>query len=231
MTNALEIITGACRLLQVLRKGETLSSGEGQEGLSALNEMIGSWGNSALLVPSRVTESFAVSSAVSYTIGTGGVLNTTRPTKIISAYFTSGGLDYPMEYISEEEYANITLKEITSPFPQYFTYTNAFPLGTIKVYPALGSSATLNILSEKPLTEFTTLFTEASLPAGWVRALRYNLAVDLAPEYGKEPSAAVIAIATQSKQAISLAIAKNRPIKFVPVTATGWGNIYDGYLR
>jgi hypothetical protein len=230
MTNALEIITGAARLLQALRKGEALSAGEGQEGLSALNEMIGSWGNNALLVPSRVTESFSVSAATSWTIGSGGTLNTTRPTKIISAYFTSGGLDFPMQYVSEEEYALITLKTLTSPFPQFYTYTNAYPLGTIKVYPSLGSSATLNLLSEKPLTEFATLFTSVSLPMGWIRALRYNLAIELAPEYGKEPSAAVVAIAAKSLAAVSLAIAKNRPIKYIPVAATGRGSIYDGWL-
>jgi hypothetical protein len=231
MTTALQIITGAGRLLQVIRKGEAMAADEAMEGLTALNEMIGSWGNNALLVPSRVTETFSVSAATSYTIGSGGTLNTTRPTKIISAYFTSGGLDYPMEYISEEEYANITLKTITSPFPQFYTYTNAYPLGTIKVYPSLGSSAILNLLSEKPLTAFALLSTDASLPLGWIRALRYNLAMELAPEYGKEPSAAVIAIATQSKQAISLAIAKNKPIKFIPNSTSGWGSIYDGWLR
>ena len=83
MTTALEIITGAGRLLQVIRKGEAISASEATEGLSALNEMLGSWGNNALLVPSRVTEAFSVSAATSWTIGTGGTLNTTRPTKII----------------------------------------------------------------------------------------------------------------------------------------------------
>lgn len=231
MTNALEIITGAGRLLQVIRKGEALAADEAMEGLSALNEMIASWGNSSLLVTARTTESFSVSAATSYTIGSGGTLNTTRPTQIVSAYFTSGGLDYPMDYLSEEEYANITLKTITSPFPQYYTYTNGYPLGTIKVYPALGSSATLNLLSEKPLTEFASLSTEGSFAPGVVRALRYNLAIELAPEYGKEPTAAVVKIAAESKSAIMLAIAKNRPIKYMPSSATGWGNVYDGWLR
>src|SRR5574343_694239 len=110
MTTALQIITSAARLIGIVRKGEALDNDEAVDGLSALNDMLASWSNNGLLCVSRVWEYFTVTSATSYTIGSGQTLNTTRPLVIKSAFFRSGDIDYPLEIISDEEYESITLK-------------------------------------------------------------------------------------------------------------------------
>lgn len=228
MTSALDLITGAARLIGVTFKSEELDADEAADGLESLNDMLSSWANHGLLVPYRTWESFNVSAAASYSIGSGQTLNTVKPTDIKAAFIRSGSLDYPMEPLTDEEYENIGFKSTTSPFPDYYNYDNGHPYGTLRFYPQLGTSAALHLLTEKPLTAFGALTTSIDLPAGWKRALKFNLAPEMAPEYGQEVPTWVTKIANDSLSAIQLAVAKNRPIKFMPKRLRQ-GNIYTGY--
>jgi len=225
MTSALQLITGAARLIGVIRKSEAMTADEAADGLVALNDMLASWSNNGLLCVSRVWEYFTVNSALSYTIGTGQELNTTRPLSIKAAFFRVGTIDYPLEIITDEQYESITLKTLSTNYPQYLSYDNAYPYGTIRLYPQ--GAGELHLLSEKPITNIAGLSTTVDLPAGWNRAIRYNLAIDIAPEYGEEPSPAVVEMAKQSKMEIMLSIAKNRPIKAQP-SKYSWYDSYSG---
>lgn len=222
MTTALQLINGAARLIGVIRKSEALSSDEAADGLVSLNDMLASWSNNGLLCVSRVWESFTVTAATSYLIGASQTLNTVRPLAIKAAFFRIGTIDYDLEIITDEEYESISLKTLTTNFPRYLTYDNANPYGTIRLYPQ-GAGA-LHLLSEKPVTDIAAVSTTVNFPAGWNRAIRYNLAIDMAPEYSVEPSSAVVAMAKESKMDIMLSIAKVRPIKFKP-TLIGYSNV------
>lgn len=222
MTTALQFITGAARLIGVVRKGEALDADEASDGLSALNDMLASWSNNGLLCVARVWEYFTVTASTSYTIGSGQSLNTVRPIDIKAAFFRIGTIDYDLEIISDEEYERISLKTLTTNFPRYITYDNAYPYGTIRLYPQ--GAGELHLLSEKPITSISTLSTSVDFPAGWNRAIRYNLAIEIEPEYGVGVPPAVVKTATESLSNISLAIAKNRPIKPQP-TYIGYSNV------
>lgn len=229
MTTALDIITGAARLIGAVRMNEALAGHEAANGLVALNDMISSWSNNSLNIYARTLESLTLStSAQSYTIGSGATLNTTRPVKIVSGSIRSGNLDYDVEFISETEFESITLKSVSGGTPYYATYNNAYPTGTLRFYPMPTAGDVLRLLSEKPLTEFAALGTTVDLPPGTKKALRFNLALDLAPEYGIEPSKLVVKGAMESLGAIRLAAAKNRPMPYLPSTDYE-GNIYTGY--
>lgn len=227
MTTALDLITGAAKLIGVTFKSEALSADEAADGLVSLNDMLASWSNNGLLCVSRVKESFSVASATSYTIGTSQTLNTTRPIDIVSATFTLSSIDNPLKRITDEEYEDIRLKAVPGGVPRFFSYDNAYSTGAIRLYPQ--SAGTLNLLSEKPITNFPLVSTAATLAPGWNRAIRFNLAIEMAPEYGQEVPASVLKGAADSLADIELAIAKNRPIKFKRPVVTK-GSIYnDGY--
>ncbi len=80
---------------------------------------------------------------------------------------------------------------------------------------ALAGSYASVIYTFNPLATYSDLSDTISLPGGWLRALRYNLAVDLAPEYGRPLDPAVVTMANQSRIALMTVVG--------PVAATAAG--------
>lgn len=233
MTTVLNIIEGAARLIGALNKGENLSADDAADGLVALNDLVASWANDSLLVTARTEETFSlVAGVASYTIGPSKTFNTARPIVILEAQIRdSGGLDYPVTIISDEEYQDIQFKSTSDSLPQYLNYDNGYPFGTINLYATPSVAYSIRLLSEKPLTSFTSTSQTVDLPPGWNKALRFNLAVDMAPEFIKpnELDPLVIQGAKDSKGAIKAAVLKNRPL-LTPATG-GRGariSIYSG---
>jgi len=231
-TTALDLITGAAKLIGVTFKSEQLSADEAADGLVALNDMLDSWSNDNLLTYAYFLENFTLTGATSYTIGTGGNFNTTRPINIATAVVRSGSIDYPLEIMTPEQYqTEIALKSITSPIPQYLTYSNDYPLGIIKLYPVATAGTVLYLQSNKPLSNLSSLVTVFDLPPGWKRAVKYNLAIDLAPQYGPEAiqaASALVRSAQQSLGAIKRATSINNAMPLLPSNARA-GNIFSGW--
>lgn len=227
MSTALDIITSAMRKAGILTKSESPSADEAQDGLEMLNDLLASNANDGLFVYARTLESFTLSSGVSdYTIGTGGTFNTTRPVFIASAYVRTGEIDYPLSIIQDTDYADIGLKSIGS-IPYWLNYTNGFPLGTIKLYPVPSAGWTLFLLTEKPMSEFT-LNQTVSLPPGWMRYLKNQLALEMAPEYGQPVPAETVEIAGKAMAAIKRGAARARSMDN-PTNGGGLRNIYTGW--
>lgn len=226
MTTALELLTGSLKLLGVVTKTKPISADEAEDGLGRLNELLESWANDTLLAYTRVWESFPLSAGVgSYTIGTGQTFNTARPVSIVSAYVRNQTTDYPLMMIRDEDYARIDTKSTTSQTPQYLNYDQGFPVGTIRLWEVPSAGLTLYMQSEKVLTSFADLSSDVSLPPGWAKALRYALAIDLAPEYGIAVSGEVANQAAESKYLLKSQAEQGRPILL-----NTWGQTsYNGY--
>jgi hypothetical protein len=228
MTTALDLITGAARLIGVVFKSETLADDEANDGLTALNDMLDTWSNDNLSTFVYGQDTFSLTGATSYTIGTGGAFNTTRPINIVTAVVRISSIDYPLEIISQEQYqTEVALKSITSSIPQYLVYDNGYPLGTIKMYPVPVAGSSLILLTNKPLSNLSTLTDTISLPPGWKRAIKYNLAIEMAPEYGAEIPDYVIANARTSLGAIRRAVSINSPMPLIPSPVSRY-SIYGG---
>lgn len=227
MSTALGIIKSAMRKAGVLVKSETPSSDEANDGLEMLNDLLASLSNEGMMVYARTLDSFSLSGGVSdYTIGTGGVFNTTRPTHIAAGYVRSGDIDYPLQVVSEENYSSVSIKT-TQGTPEYLVYTNAYPLATIKLYPTPVGGETLFLLTEKPLASFT-LNEAVDLPPGWRRMLIHNLAVEISSEYGQTVPPEVFSIANESKAVIKQAISIARKFEY-KTGLESTGNIYSGW--
>lgn len=227
MSTARDIIKKSLQKIGTLTKGENPSSDEANDALDSLNALIASWSNFSENIYSRTLETFNLTSAATYSIGAGQTFNTTRPIQIVDAYVTSGGIDYPLTIINQEQFDPVAMKT-TQGIPQYLIYNNAYPYGTITLYYVPSGVNSITLLSEKPITGFATLDTAMSLPDGWERALVYNLALELAPEYAQQPDASVAAIASQSLGAIKLAVIRSRPINSSPAVRTV-NNVYTGW--
>jgi hypothetical protein len=226
MTTVRALIERSMRVAGVLVKGGSPDADEAQDAFLSLNNMLGGWSNHSLILYSDVDESFSMTGADSYTIGTGGDLDTTPPLKIKTAFLRSGTIDYPLEFIGDDEYARICSKD-TQGLAYYLNFDYGYPLSTLKFYPKPDASYTLHLISEKPLTQFTSIDNTVSLPPGWEDAIVYNLAVRLYPEYGQPVDQVVYKIAEDSMRGLKLAAAKRKPMNMQAPLKTR--NIYSGY--
>ena len=200
------MILRALRLLGEKVVAGTLSSDEQTAYLADLNTMLESWSLERLMVYQLLQESKALTASTgSYTIGTGGAFNTTRPTRIVDPCFIrdSSNLDYPLTIIDAEQYGRITQKTLDGQRPEYLFYDGAFAssLGTIYLYPEPAASLTLYINSWKQLQTFALISTTVVLPPGYQRAIEFNLAVELAGGF-TNVSQEVAKIARESKAVI-----------------------------
>ena len=204
MTTAGEQINGALRLLGVLAEGETPSAGTSQDALSALNQMIDSWGTEKLATFTTQVQIFNwLPGFASRSLGPSGDFVGDRPVLMDDAtYFvdTSTGISYGIKLINQQQYDGIAVKNVTSTFPQVMWVHTNFPNVDMYVYPVPTKVLEWHFVSAAQLTQPATIATPLYFPPGYLRAFRYNLACELAPEFGVEPSATVSRIAMYSKR-------------------------------
>jgi len=184
---AQEIIESSLRSLGVIASGETPSAEELADGLEALNNLIDSWSAQALPIPEVTRETVVMNGAASYTLGT-------RPIKITGAQLSNDNVLTKFEIVTSEQWSDHNLVNVI-----YWDGATSS-----KVYLRPSPSAGNLVLDElRPLGTLATLATSFTIAGkGYERGLRFNLALDLAGEYGKVPDEALIGLANDSKIAI-----------------------------
>lgn len=225
---ALDLITSSMRKAGVLSRAEAPTNAEAVDGLRVLNDVIGTMSNNGLLVWATESESFPLSGGTgSYTIGSSGTFDTSRPMSILRSYIRdSGGVDSAMSSMSVSWFSGITDKDSPGR-PRGFFYDNAYPLGTLTFWPVPDQDYTLFLVSQKPITELSALTTELSFPPGWGALLKDALAIRLAPEYGVQtPQETLLSYregmsSIQRQKARSVSLDKTPPPK-------DW-NVYTGW--
>jgi hypothetical protein len=204
MSTTRDIIKGALRLIGTIASGETPSASEQSDALLVLNQMLDSWSNENLLVFDRTREIFPlVASQQAYTMGLAGNFNTSRPIEIerigiINTGYTPNS-EIPVRILTLDEWADLTIKSTTSSLPTaaYIEWTN--PLIIINLWPVPNTGASIALYTKKSFAAITDVSLDIGLPPGYEKAIRYNLAVELCPEYGMPASAEVIQGATEGK--------------------------------
>lgn len=119
-----------------------------------------------------------------------------------STYFRdpSTNVSYGIKFINQQQYNGIAVKTVTSTYPQVMWVNMTFPNITMYVYPVPSRVLEFHFVSVETLNEPVSLETQLEFPPGYLRAFRYNLALELAPEFGVAPSPDVRRIAMYSKR-------------------------------
>lgn len=199
-----ELIKGSLRMIGAIAATETPSAEEQNDALSALNNMLASWSTEGLTMIAPVREEFAlVAGTAAYTIGPTGTFNTSRPLEIEQASVedatVSPALEFPVDIINLRQWSMISQKDTQNTYPTKLYYETTSPLATIRLWPVPSAAYNLVLYSRKPLASATSLSATIALPPGYERAIKYNLAIEISPEYGKTPAQEVVAIAMESK--------------------------------
>jgi hypothetical protein len=203
---ARELIRRTLQLLGVLAAGESLPASEASDALQTLNDLLDAWRAERLMLHAQARTVTALSVGVaSYTIGSGATINVNRPLWLDGAAIVVGGQEYPIEIFTRDKWRRIADKALAGQ-PEGVFYNPTYPLGTIEAFPVPAETTSLVLYGPaEALTAVADLDTAISMPPGWAKALRYNLAIELAPEYpavSADAAQLIVSGAVESKAAI-----------------------------
>jgi hypothetical protein len=204
MATAGDQINGALRLLGILAEGETPSAETSQDALSALNQMIDSWNTERLMIYNTIDQVFTwPPNQITRTLGPTGDFVGARPVLLDdSTYFKdpTNGISFGIKFINQQQYDGIAVKTVTSTYPQVMWINMEHPNISMAIYPKPTKALEWHFISVEKLAQPATLATEIYFPPGYLRAFKYNLACEIALEFGVEPSPTVSRIAMASKR-------------------------------
>ena len=181
MTTVNDSITRAMKALGHLGRTEVPTGQEFTDALYAYNQILESWSLNNLMSYATLERSFAlVAGTQSYTIGSGGVINVTRPIDITQAFVRdANGQDFGLSVVSREVWNAIGLKTTRSEYPNTLFYDSTFPLGVIYVWPVPTAARTVFYDSVLNQVTASTGTMSISMPPGYERAFIPNLAIEL----------------------------------------------------
>jgi len=220
------LIEASLRKIGVTPSGEGIEPARLDDGLAALQSMLRSWGAVSSNVFATIKENFTLTAGVgNYSWGTGGSINTARPNQVTGAYILEGGTTtHPVDIITEGAYRGISVKDITG-LPYSLFFHSNYPLASLYLYPVPDSAYVLYLDSYKPFTEtgsFGLTTDTIVFPSYYEEPIIYNLAIRLAPEYGRSVSSEVAAIAKSSLDSLINANVSGRVEQiYIHVPASG----------
>lgn len=204
MSTAGDQINAALRLIGQLAEGETPSAATSQDALAAMNQMLDSWSTERLMIYNTQDQVFTwPASQITRTIGPSGNFVGNRPVAIDdSTYYRDAttNVSYGIKIINQQQYDGIAVKTVTSTYPQVLWVNMEYPDVKLTIYPQPTRDLEWHIISVQELTQPAVLATTLAFPPGYLRAFKYNLAVEIANEFGVEPPPTVQRIAMTSKR-------------------------------
>ncbi len=190
-TTAQTLIKDAMKLIGSLAQGEEPTAGEFEDGFARLNELVDEW-STQRLTQQTITRTVVdiVANQASYTVGTGANVSVLRPEFVSDVRLIltdpSPDVEVPLERLTDQEYQRLSIKALTNSLPTAWYYQATMPTGTLYLWP-IPDNATNDFAFYAPAAfiQFAAQDTSYTLPPAYAKALRTNLAVVLAPEFGR----------------------------------------------
>lgn len=230
MATVSDIIRRSLGILGVVAAGETPEAADTSDALEALNDMLDSWAGErlALFATLRSTHTLTPSLAP-HTIGSSGTLNTTRPVRIDRASITRVGTtgETPLDILTDAEWQAVQAKTSTGT-PSALWVEPAYPLMKLHLNPIPSAADTLVLYTWQQLGRFASTATTFDLPPGYARAIRYNLAKEMAPDFGVSMSAEAMSIADESKATLKRLNLQSSVLRCDPAAGGGGFNLFTG---
>lgn len=219
--SATQFIVSALRLVGALRSGNNLSNSELTDSKQVLNDLLDSWSAQRcaiyqvpyLTLDQNGIPFTLVASKQSYilgnTIGTEDFL-TPRPPRLerVSLMYSasqSTPVEVPLQVFQEsQQWQGISNKSTTSLLPQVVYIEKSFPDMVLWFWPIPTQANPIVLYPWSALTQFPDLTSQFQFPPAYARALRFNLAVDLAAEFPCDMTKLqlVMKLAAQSKREV-----------------------------
>jgi hypothetical protein len=231
----LDLLRSSFRLIGVLHEGQGPNQDDITDSLTVFNSMIDSWQTDRLNIFTIERDTYnLVANQQTYQIGPGAPdFNAPRPVRIDRAavLYTPNGQynpELPLGMLTVREWEDLRIKNITSPIPTCMYNDNAYPFANLNFWPIPTITLPLILYVWQMITgnfQASGLQTALSFPPGYEDALRYNLAVRLAPEWDRELREDVLNLARESKMYIQ---SLNAPAPVMLCDGAITGNKYAG---
>ncbi len=203
-TTAGDQVNAALRLIGQLAEGETPSSETALDALTAMNQMLDSWSTEHLMIYNTVDQIFTwPTDQIKQTLGPTGDFVGLRPVQLEdSTYFRdpATNVSFGVKIINQQQYNSIAVKTVTSTYPQVMWVNMEHPNISMTIYPKPTRPLEWHFISSQEMRQADTLADVLAFPPGYLRAFKYNLAMEIAAEFGVEPSPQVKRIAMTSKR-------------------------------
>ncbi len=183
-----EIITGALRILGVIGEGQSATAQQISDSAEALNYLIKAWENQGVPIWAiKFTDITLLDGVADYNLGIGQSINIPKPLKIYQAFRrTTNNVDVPMTILSQQQY-NMLGNKTASGAPIQLYYNSQRDYGVLSLYPVPTSAVLTDVVRiyyQRPLEDFDASTDNADIPQEMLRALKFDLANELAFEYG-----------------------------------------------
>lgn len=203
--SALDVISDAMKELGVLAANEFPQASEAQWGLTKLQRIIDRYNARLPMIYNVNFTLFTLPAGNNpFFIGPGAPMDANqRPVSIPSiGLILAGtpGVEIPLTPRDDQWWANNRIKNLTSTIPTDYYYspdweiqTDGSAWGKLYFWPEPTASHQISLESRQVLTEFQAITDDFTMPPGYWDLIVYELAISLAPSYGKTPDQILLA--------------------------------------
>jgi hypothetical protein len=215
--------------------------------LEALNSLLDAWSTDNLLSWTRPKIPLAL--VPGQQVYAWGIPTTTPPftpdivgvppVRLDLCLLDIGGVpveDWPVTVLDQTQYESyIWLKDMASTYVEFVWLEDTVPVKRLHVWPVPQFPGyTLQLLPWPAQPQYTHWDEGLEWPNGYLRLLSYNLAVEIAPEYGIEASPTVMRTAEQAKRDLAVVNARVGRLSLQPgqpARTSGWAAFQAGRAR
>ena len=207
MATYADLIVAALQDLGVLQAGETPTAEDAELARNALNRLLDAWGAEGLMLhaTSRTVWTITANDG-SYTVGAGADVDTGagvgRPVTVqhVNIIDTSANPDQeiPLRPLTEDAYAAIPQKALTSNWPTHWYYNPTAAFATLILHPTPTATTLQGALYAKTMLSQAALASTVTVPPAYGRMIAKNLAVEVAPAFDRQPSQILMEAAVKS---------------------------------
>jgi len=158
------------------------------------------------------------------------------PVRLDLALLDIGVEEWPVRILDQTQYESyVWLKDMASTYVEFVWLEDTVPVKKLHVWPIPQYPGyTLQLLPWPAQPQYTHWDEGLEWPNGYVRLMSYNLAVELAPEYGVEASPTVLRTAEQTKRDLAVVNARVGRLSLnpgQPAPTSGWAAFQAGRAR
>jgi len=235
--------TTALRLLGVAAAEQPIDADMADRALEALNALLDAWSTDNLLswtrpkipvplVPGQQVYTWGISTPPCDIVGV-------PPVRLDLCLLEIGGVpmeDWPITILNQTQYESyVWLKDMANTYVEFVYLEDTQPVKKLHVWPVPQFPGyTLQLLPWPAQPQYTHWDEGLEWPNGYLRLMSYNLAVEIAPEYGLEASPTVMRTAEQAKRDIAVVNARVGRLSLFPGGSphtSGWAAFVAGRPR